>query len=218
MGTFTKLRGGLRQARGDYSIAAIGNSLYAYGGYAVTASTDWYCTPLSTVERFDVASQTWVPAGFDMKIASAEKDDGVAIGNRLYVIGGEVKSKAAGCGDTDIVPLSKVYSIDVTTATGNADWSDHGDLPAGRMRFSAEAFEGSVYIFGGQGALVDYDTLPIMYSALKIDGAAGPAAAALSGGAIAGIVIAALVVFCKVVFVVLRCRARPVLSSKPTNE
>ena len=153
---------------------------------------EWWCTPLNTIEKYDVAADRWTDAGFTMKIASAEKDDGVTVGGRLYIIGGEVKGRTSGCLDTDIVPLKKVFSIDPLNFARET-WVEEMDLPEGRMRFSAEAFEGSIYIMGGQGALIDTDTLPVMYSTLLLSpGGAPGGAAALGGGAIAGIVIACL--------------------------
>ena len=193
-GVWERLAGAMRQPRGDFSMIAIGTAIYAYGGYAVVPG-DWWCAPLNTIEKYDVAADQWADAGFTMKIASAEKDDGVTVGGRLYVIGGEVKGRTAGCIDTDIIPLNKVYSIDPLNAARET-WMEEADLPEGRMRFSAEAFEGNIYVMGGQGALIDTDTLPVMYSTLLLSpgggGGGGAAAAALGGGAIAGIVIACL--------------------------
>ena len=194
VGDWRKLSGELRQRRGDYSMVAIGGAIYAYGGYEVyevDSNKMWWCEPINTIEKYSIASDAWAPAGFQMTIASAEKDDGVSIDGRLYVIGGEVKAKQQNCVDTDIVPLKKVYSINPLTAASEG-WREEMDLPEGRMRFMAESFEGSAYIFGGQGALIDSDTLPIKYSALRITPGDAPAPPALGPGPIAGIVIAAL--------------------------
>lgn len=190
-GVWRKLSGELRQPRGDYSMVSIGGAIYAYGGYEVLPNAMWWCTPINTIEKYAIASDAWAPAGFQMTIASAEKDDGVSIDGRLYVIGGEVKANLQNCVDTDIVPLKKVYSINPLTAASEG-WREEMDLPEGRMRFMAESFEGSAYIFGGQGALIDSDTLPIKYSALRITPGDAPAPPALGPGPIAGIVIAAL--------------------------
>jgi hypothetical protein len=194
VGTFIKLNGAMKQARGDYSMVAIAGVLYAFGGYQVSNSNDWFCTPLNTTEAYDIAKQVWAPAGagFTMLISSAEKDDGVTIGDRLYIIGGEVKAKKVACAGPDIVPLKKVYSIDPRNPAEG--WRTDMDLPEGRMRFAADALGGSAYIFGGQGALIDFDTLPVMYTTLKLTpGDAPSAAAALGPGPVAGIVIASLV-------------------------
>ena len=71
--------------RADLAIAVVGNSIYAIGG---RTSTGGPCTggPLATVERYDIASDTWTPVA---SLLAPRSDLAAAtVGGKTYVFGG----------------------------------------------------------------------------------------------------------------------------------
>lgn len=159
--------GQLLQARGDFSSVEAGGKVYAYGGYV----TGEFCTPIATTEVYNPAADTWGSAP-SLPMGLAEKDDGLVLGGRIYSFGGETKSVPIGCTDEDIMPLRNVYSMD--PAAPAAGWRVEPDLPIASMRFGGAAFDEAAYIFGGQGAIVDNETLPIAYRATRFFPGATP--------------------------------------------
>lgn len=195
VGTFTPLLGTMRTPRGDFSLAAVGGQLYAWGGYtpySACGTYDWVCCPLPTMELYSPGTDTWelVPTG-NLTVPSAEKDDAVVIGGVLYAVGGETKSKTSGCQDTDIVPLTKILSFD--PAQPLLGWREEpAALPIAKMRYSTEVLGGRAFVFGGQGALIDFDTLPVDYTAFVFDPKGAAGAAGTPPGVVAGAVIGSL--------------------------
>jgi len=125
----------MSQGRAGLGIAVVGNSLYAIGG---RTSTGGPCTggPLSSVERYDVDTDTWSSVA---SLPSARSDLAAAtVGGKIYVFGG---CDAAG------VFLHDVDVYDPETDT----WSTAPtDMPTARAGMYAVARKGgTVYVIGG---------------------------------------------------------------------
>ena len=169
-------RGTMNTPRGDFaSVGTADGRVFVYGGYSTAAGSSWFCTPLSSVEVYNPATDEWTNSPATMLVPAAEKDDGLLLNGRVYAFGGETKEVAVGCTDTDIMPLSGVYSVD-PSAPGGGTWRSEATLPTPIMRFAATELDGAVYIFGGQGAEVASGSLPIKYTAYKFTPGAPPSA------------------------------------------
>lgn len=119
--------------RRSYTASAeIGGDVYVATGMVGNTGR-----PLDLFERFDAGANSWTsltpaPASFS---AAA----GAALGNRMYVIGG---NGAAGEKDAN---GRQVYVYDV----GTGHWSRAASLPAPRTNFAAVALGGKIYAVGG---------------------------------------------------------------------
>ena len=197
-GAWTRRGAQLRVGRGDFASVARPGARFVdvYGGYQASD----FCTPLTSHEVYDAQADAFLPAA-PLPSALAEKDDGVVLGGRLFSIGGETKAVASGCDDADILPHSWVYSYDPAADS----WRTEAPMPDARMRFASAVVGETIFTFGGQGALVDGDFLPVLYTAwaFSVAGAgagAGAAAAAKTFGvgdivgAVLGTAASALVV------------------------
>jgi hypothetical protein len=186
--------------RGDIASVAYNGRVHVYGGY----STDNFCATLNTHEIYDPVANTWTLQP-PMPNNLAEKDDGVVLYGRMYSIGGETKRVAAGCVDMDIQALRDVLVYDDATRL----WSNGTWLPDPRMRFAGTSNDAgtAAFIFGGQGPIIDGNTLPLMYTAytlVDVGRSPTPAPASLTfsaltlGGAIIGtlLVTVALILGC----------------------
>lgn len=139
----------------------------------------------------------------------------------VYSIGGEKKAVTVGCNDADIIAVRSVFTL----GHGASAWENETSLPDPRMRFSAEAAAGRVYVFGGQNAPMDgTNELSLIYTVYAYDPAPSaspgpspaPAArscdanAVYSPGAMGGAIIATLIgtsIVWLVVLLALRCRS-----------
>jgi N-acetylneuraminic acid mutarotase len=122
--------------RQEIGVAAIGDTLYAIGGFAGTSATN-------VVEAYDVAADRWrtvapLPAALHHVVAAA-------VGGTLYAVGG-----LAGGGST---------AVDTTFAYDPAAdlWTPRASLPAGRGASGVAVIDGRIYVAGGLrgGASVD---------------------------------------------------------------
>lgn len=120
--------------RGGLGVAVLGNAIYAIGGR--TSGSPCAGSPLATVERYDVATDTWSTVA---SLPSARSDlAAVAHGGKIYAFG--------GC--TDFVTV--VDDVDVYDPTTDTWSTAPADLPTARAAFyGAAARGGSVYVIGG---------------------------------------------------------------------
>lgn len=164
-GAWTRLAN-MTRSRGDFSsVATVDGSVSVYGGYKVSSPPDFdvdFCNPLSHHEVYDPRKNSWAVSA-PLPRALAEKDDGVLLNNRIFSIGGETKAVKFACTDTDITPLKTVYSFDA--AAGG--WATETELPDVRMRFASASYANKLYVFGGQGALVDGLFLPVLSTTMS---------------------------------------------------
>mmetsp|Transcript_16560 Transcript_16560/g.48032 ORF Transcript_16560/g.48032 Transcript_16560/m.48032 type:complete len:389 (-) Transcript_16560:104-1270(-) len=131
----------LLQARGDFSAVLVGDSALALGGFHDGNNFE---EPLDSLERLDLGAgaTSWVVR---KSMAVARGDKAVAVANgALHVVGGEGKNA-----DGHSVPKEdvEVYHPDCN------EWQAGGKIPSKRFRFTAASWNGSLFIFGGQGYL-----------------------------------------------------------------
>ena len=185
-GNWTRLRGQMVWGRGDFSSVGLNGLIHVYGGYTVAD----FCAPIPTHEVYNPLNDSWYALA-SMWDNIAEKDDGLAIGGLIYSFGGEKKKVLSGCSDTDITPVTDVMSFDPAT---NA-WANVTLLPDPRMRFAAAAVGSTVWLFGGQGPVVDGNMIPILTSTYCFfvygnpAGTGTPSATTFTKGDIAGAVL-----------------------------
>lgn len=130
-------------ARRGVGAAVVGNALYAIGGSAGTAPCSG--TPLATVERYDIDTDTWSTAA---PLPSPRSDlAAVAQGGKIYVFGGCLGTTAA-IDDVDVYnPVTDTWS----TAPA--------DLPTARSSMYGAAAKGNrIYVIGGQNGGVQLTT------------------------------------------------------------
>ena len=118
----------MRHARSAHAVVATDDAIYAIGGTGAGGA------PVMQVERFDGNAwrdETTLP-GEGLNAPAA-----VAIGNRIYVIG--------GFKTVTNVPTSEVLVYDVGTHT----WSTAAPLPAPRGGHAAAVLDGKIHVIGG---------------------------------------------------------------------
>jgi N-acetylneuraminic acid mutarotase len=131
-------------ARRGLAVAAVGNALYAIGGSTGAAPCEG--TPLGTVERYDIATDTWTTVA---SLPSPRSDlAAVARGGKIYVFGGCTGSPNAVLDDVD------VYNPRTDT------WSTApADMPTARSSMYGAAAKGNrIYVIGGQANFVQLAT------------------------------------------------------------
>jgi len=130
-------------ARRGLGAAIVGNALYAIGGSTGTAPCSG--SPLATVERYDIDTDTWSTAA---PLPSPRSDlAAVARGGKIYVFGGCLGSVTA---------INNVDVYDPVTDT----WSTApADLPTARSSMYGAAAKGNrIYVIGGQDGGVQLTT------------------------------------------------------------
>jgi len=122
-------------ARAGLGIAVVGDSIYAIGGRTSTGGPCIGGGPLATVERYDIASDTWTPVA--PLLAPRSDLAAAAVGGKIYVFG--------GCDATGFLANVDVYN----PVTGT--WSAApADMPTARAGMYAVATKGdTVYVIGG---------------------------------------------------------------------
>lgn len=130
-------------ARRGLGAAVVGNALYAIGGSTGTSPCGG--SPLATVERYDIDTDSWSTAA---PLPSPRSDlAAVARGGKIYVFGGCLGSVAA---------INNVDVYDPVTDT----WSTApADLPTARSSmYGASAKGNRIYVIGGQNGGVQLTT------------------------------------------------------------
>jgi DNA-binding CsgD family transcriptional regulator len=115
------------RARANFAVAAYDGKVYAIGGSAATG-------PSAAVDRFDPAQGQWV--SLNDKPTPATHVQGVTIGGRIYIPGGEGKSG-------EILTVFEAYD------PRSQQWESLPALPQARSRYALATFEGKLYLFGG---------------------------------------------------------------------
>ena len=135
---------------GDCQADAIGSSGYVFGGFSSQeADGNGFCHPLATIERYDVASNSWTQLNETGFIGRGLPASGVVNG-LLYVMGGEAKGLVCVGGNDISHPEPTVQYYNPT----NNIFATLGTLPTSRFRFSGAAVASTLYNIGGQGGEV----------------------------------------------------------------
>src|SRR5262245_12125519 len=122
-------RAGMGVPRQEVGVAAIGDTLYAVGGFAGTA-------PSAAVEAYDTRNDSWRPVA--RLPASLHHVVVVATGGVLYAMGGLGAPTASGASDT-------TFAYDPATDA----WTARAPLPRPRGAGAGAAIDGRVYVVGG---------------------------------------------------------------------
>jgi len=181
--------------RGDFAAIAVNGIGYVYGGYQASD----FCEPINYAEEYDPQLDVWVPRD-GMSDDTAEKKDGVILNGLIFSVGGEKKDLLVNCNDWNIISVRDVYSYNITLN----QWQNQTFLPGDRFRLGAAVADQKLFVFGGQGSLVNDSTTGLVYfpvlnevwefnfAATQQNAPTNPPSTGLSSGAIAGIVIGTL--------------------------
>jgi N-acetylneuraminic acid mutarotase len=127
-------------ARDGLGAAVVGDAIFAIGGRAQTAGPCSDATPLATVERYDINTDTWTTVA---PLPTPRSDVGViAHGGKIYVIGG-----CTGLGSGTVS-----NEVDIYHPTTNT-WTLGAPLPTARAAFYGIGIKGDrIYVIGGEDA------------------------------------------------------------------
>jgi kelch-like protein 8 len=130
-------------ARRGLGAAVVGNALYAIGGS--TGTTPCSGSPLATVERYDIDTDTWSTSA---PLPSPRSDlAAVAHGGKIYVVG--------GCRGT----LAAINIVDVYDPVTDTWSTAPADMPTARSSMYGAAAKGNrIYVIGGQNGGVQLTT------------------------------------------------------------
>jgi hypothetical protein len=221
-------------ARGDIGVIAVpkeknhptaGSYYFVIGGFA-----DNICVPLSVVETFDPLTKLWT-THTSLHHPRADLALGVLQG-LLFAIAGETKDPLT-CNSTSYIPGVSIPVKDVERLEKIDDlsWNYEEDIPDNRFRFVAASYKDAIYLFGGQGDLIQpssssIDTTPY-YPVQNTTMLYVPKSIAdqqkLNDGEIAGIVIGCvgfliLLVFLALIYLVYRKYHGYTLSAEENEE
>jgi hypothetical protein len=182
-------------ARGDIGVIAVpkeknnlkaGSNYFVVGGFA-----DDICVPLSVVETYEPATKTWTT-----RTSVNDRRADLALGvlqGFLFAIAGETKDET--CNSTSYLPGRSIPVKDVERLEkiNAVKWNYEEDIPDKRFRFVAASHQDAIYLFGGQGDLVEPVGGTPFYPVLNTTMLYVPKSIAdqkeLNDGEIAGIVI-----------------------------
>lgn len=153
----------LNEKRGDIDVAILDGDVYVSGGF--THEDEW-SKPKNSVEKYNIETGRWS----DVDSLNKERGDKqlVAIGGKVYALGGETKVDVSNVPEADLNPgsgsevLDSVEVLDPTEDVhgGMAEWRSLAGMPGQLFRFGAaewevanvngEKEEGFIFVFGGQ--------------------------------------------------------------------
>lgn len=145
----------LHEARGDVRAHQSGNHAWVVGGYTHENN---YCPALSSVERFDLATEKWVQVNQPLQNARANMAL-TTLGDHLVTVGGESPA-ASDCNVFFPEPGANTAILDSMEALDDSDntaWElSTSSMMTKRFRFGdAVTVDNKAYFFGG---LDDYDS------------------------------------------------------------
>ncbi len=126
-----------------FQVAAYGNFIYAFGGFAYEGSTSPAWKSLDIVERYDIKNNKWEEIGTMPRKRSSNLS--VQIGTKVYLLGGW-DSTPKFEDDIDGVFHDEVDVYDILT---NSFKTLKEKMPSKRRAFSGFAKDGKVYFVGG---------------------------------------------------------------------
>lgn len=127
-------------ARDGLGAAVVGDSIYAIGGRSQTFGPCTGFPPLATVERYDIATNTWTTVA---PLPTPRSDIGaIDHGGKIYVFG--------GC--TGFGPGTVSNEVDIYDRNTNL-WTLGAPMPTARAAFYGIGIKGdSIYVMGGEDA------------------------------------------------------------------
>ncbi|MGI0016775.1 MAG: Kelch repeat-containing protein, partial [Nitrososphaera sp.] len=132
--------------RAGLGVVAVGDKIFAIGGRDGTVPNSG--TPLSTVEAYDIATDTWSSLT-PMPTARGDVSATAAHGNKIYVAGGW---SPASCGPfPDVCSTLEVYDV------ASDSWSTLPSMPTARSNAAAVVVGNNLFVIGGAIALIYTD-------------------------------------------------------------
>jgi N-acetylneuraminic acid mutarotase len=126
-------------ARQGLSTSVVNGKIYAIGGGVSPSSSYNGTRTLSTVEKYDPATDTWTTKS-EMLTARGFHSASVVDG-RIYIIGGSPS-----------IPFSGVLALDVYDPATDT-WTRKGNIPRARYTGSfTGVVDGKIYVMGGDGS------------------------------------------------------------------
>jgi N-acetylneuraminic acid mutarotase len=150
--------------------AAAAGSIYVMGGSVTSGCIDWVCKATSTVEAYQIASDTWTT------LASLPRakigPTALAIGSEIYAIGGEQQAGIIIGGPSNIVHR---YNI------GAATWGTVATMPSASTVPTSVVVDGNIIVLLASSAR--FDPAMDMWTALEAppSGVSGRLSAAAVG-------------------------------------
>jgi len=136
-----------------FQLAAKGNYLYAFGGFAYGAKYLPKWKTLSVVERYNIKTNTWKEIGHMPRKRSSNIVS--QIGSKVYLIGGW-DSTPKFVGDKNGTFHDEIDIFDITT---NSFSTPKTKLPMKRRAFSGFVKDEKIYFVGGISEGADHFTL-----------------------------------------------------------
>ena len=128
----------MKAPRGDLTLDAVGDTLYAIGG--------WQGRCLSTIEAYDIATDTW----------STKADSPTAIcGQATCVVDGQIWFIGGLEAQGQFTTATQIY--DPLTET----WEQRPPIPTPRFGLSASIVDGKIYTIGGIADDVNLSTVEV---------------------------------------------------------
>jgi len=155
----TELLGNLNEPRGSIMSVQYGRYAYVAGGYSNVNS---FCSPLYTVERYDLDSNKWMYVG-NLKDNEARSSAAlIKYDGKFLVIGGDTRTDTDEC-DAGLTQEHNARGGIVSVAVDTVETFDpldgldakwivlRSDTTEGRMRYGAKSWPstGAIYVFGG---------------------------------------------------------------------
>ncbi len=134
-----------RKAHG-FQLAAHGNYLYAFGGFAYQAGTRPAWRSLDEIDRYDIAKNEWTTVGVMPRRRSSNV--AVTVDGKVYLIGGwDATPKAPGDFEGTFHHAVDVFDLEKETIV-EAPWKIPPPL---RRAFTAVQRDGDIILVGGLG-------------------------------------------------------------------
>ncbi len=129
-----------------YQLAARGDYLYAFGGFAYNAESKPRWKSLDVIDRYDIKTDSWQTIGVMPRRRSSNV--AVTVGSKVYLIGGwDATPKFPNDADGTFHQAVDVFDLETEQIT-TAHWSL--PLPL-RRAFSASVYQGQILLVGGLG-------------------------------------------------------------------
>lgn len=126
-----------------FQLAAHGNYIYAFGGFAFSENTKPQWKSLDVVERYDIRTQEWEVIGQMPRRRSSNVV--MKVGSKVYLIGGwDATPKFENDYDGTFHSAIDVFDLETESFTTLEE-----KLPLKRRAFSAFTKEGIIYLAGG---------------------------------------------------------------------
>ena len=127
-------------ARDGLGSAVVGDAIFAIGGRPQTFGPCTFVSPFATVERYDIAANTWTTVA---PLPTARSDVGaIAHGGKVYVFGG-----CTGFGSGTVSSEVDIYNPTTNT------WTTGAPMPTARAGFYGIGIDGDrIYVMGGENS------------------------------------------------------------------